>query len=638
MEQQILYLIILTPALGVLINGLLGSRFAERVISAVAVTAVGLPLVLSLILFYRLFRAPPPEKMVTATLYRWLSTGDLNIDIGFLLDPLAMVMALVVLFVGFVIHVYSTSYMRGDPGFRRFFVCMNLFIFFMLILVLADNLVLLFVGWEGVGLCSYLLIGFWYEKTSAANAGRKAFIVNRIGDCGFILGILLVAITFQTVSFSEIREILAGNHAIPVFTLTMISLLLFMGAVGKSAQFPLHVWLPDAMEGPTPVSALIHAATMVNAGVYFMCRIVPVVLQAPSVLPVIAAVGLITAVYAALSALGQTDIKRVLAYSTISQIGFMFVAVGSGIYIAGIFHLVTHGIFKGLLFLGAGAVMHSLDGELNIYRMGGLSNLLPAVSLTFLVGLLALGGIFPLSGFFSKDAILWGSFERYGIWYWLIAVIGALVTALYCGKLFGMAFLGRRTFDKSIHQPDSTVTGPLILLALCAIALSVLGLPLFTKKTYFSRFVEASFVAPPGGFTVDFVFHPHSLEVILTVIMAIGALVAFIIALRGFSAHRERTLQFEQSHPKTAMLMQTGFWWDRIYEIIWVRPFTLIARICSAIMDGLIIDGAVNGVGRLATRVGQFFAMMQSGYIRYYAVSIVLGMFLLVGIAYLLIV
>jgi NADH-quinone oxidoreductase subunit L len=632
--DQLIYLLIVPPVIGVVINGLFGTRFTERLVSAIAVAAVGIPLVFSIILFHALLQAPVSEKILTAHVYRWLSAGDIHIDIGFVLDPLAMVMVLVVLFVGFVIHVYSTSYMRSDPGFRRFFVCMNLFIFFMLVLVLADNLVLLFVGWEGVGLCSYLLIGFWYEKTSAANAGRKAFVVNRIGDCGFILGILVAAIAFQTVSFSEIKTILAGDHTIPILTLTTISLLLFMGAVGKSAQFPLHVWLPDAMEGPTPVSALIHAATMVNAGVYLLCRIVPLLQQTQHVLPFIAAVGLITAVYAALSAFGQTDIKRILAYSTISQIGFMFMAVGSGIYVAGMFHLVTHGIFKGLLFLGAGAIMHALHEEKNIQRMGGLSNQLPAVSLTFLVGLMALGGIFPLSGFISKDAILWGSFEHYGFWYWLIGVFGALVTALYCGKLFGIAFVGRRRFGENIHRPDTIITGPLIVLALCAFLLGIPGLPLFTKDTYFSRFLESSFFEGLEEYGVTHGIHPHSLEALLMVIVAVGAIVIFVIALRGFSTHREKTLRFEQTHARATMLMHTGFWMDRIYEIVWTRPFKWIARMCYSIIDVVIIDGAVNGAGKVAEKWGRLFAEMQTGYIRYYAVSIILGMFILVGIAY----
>ncbi|MCU0531718.1 MAG: NADH-quinone oxidoreductase subunit L, partial [Syntrophales bacterium] len=393
------------PALGALANGLLGASWRDRTIAAVAAGSVGLALAAALALLAEMLSGPA-DRAFSVTLWRWLTDGALRIETGFVLDRLAMVMVMVILFVGFLIHLYSADYMKGDPGYRRFFVCLNLFVFFMLVLVLADNLVVTFVGWEGVGLCSYLLIGFWHEKTAACDAGRKAFVVNRIGDYGFLLGTLLAAVSFGTVNYGDLARLLAEGPAVSGGIVAAVALLLFMGAMGKSAQFPLHVWLPDAMEGPTPVSALIHAATMVNAGVYLMCRMAPFLEKAPAVLPVIAAVGLVTALYASFSALGQRDIKRVLAYSTVSQIGYMFVALGCGLWAAGMFHLLTHGIFKGLLFLAAGAVIHALDGEQDLSRMGGLMKDLPAVSVTFIAGLMALAGIFPLSGFVSKDAIL----------------------------------------------------------------------------------------------------------------------------------------------------------------------------------------------------------------------------------------
>jgi len=633
MSHYQVYLIIFLPIMGALINGLMGYSFSKRSITAIALGSVGIPLLLSLGIAYDMLFLSAERKVMTDTLYRWLSEQTCHIDIGVLLDPLALVMVLVVLVIGFVIHCYSVRYMKGDPGFRRFFVYLNLFVFFMLILVAADNLVLLFVGWEGVGLCSYLLIGFWYDKKAAADAGRKAFIVNRIGDCGFILGIMLTILTFHTVNFSELKTILMNDHAVSTTTLSLISFLLFMGAMGKSAQFPLHVWLPDAMEGPTPVSALIHAATMVNAGVYFMCRIFPVLEQAVHVLPFIAAIGLVTAIYAALSALGQRDIKKVLAYSTISQIGFMFMAIGSGIYAASVFHLVTHGFFKGLLFLGAGAVMHALEGELDIHRMGGLAARLPMVTATFFLGILALAGIFPLSGFFSKDAILWGAFERYGVFYWGMGLSAALITVLYCGKLFGVAFLGDTRFNGRIRKPDSLMTIPLVVLACFALLLGGLGLPMFSEHTIFAQFVEPSFFMP-GAETGVPSAHSRVLEMIMTACVLVGIIVTFGIALRYFTRYKDTMMDRAVTHTTVSHLLLTGFGMDKLYHVMWVRPFQRIAHLCDTLIDRLLIDGGVNGTAKLAAEIGYFFASLQAGYVRYYAVSIVFGIFVFVGVTF----
>ena len=496
MPPESIWILPALPALGALANGLLGAAWRDRTVAAVAVGAVGLALAAALALMAEMLTGAD-DRIFSVTLWRWLTDGTLRIEAGLVLDRLAMVMVMVVLFVGFLIHLYSVDYMRGDAGYRRFFVCLNLFVFFMLVLVLGDNLVVTFVGWEGVGLCSYLLIGFWYEKTPASDAGRKAFIVNRIGDFGFLLGILLAAVTFGTVHYGELARLLAAGPTVPGDVVAAVALLLFMGAMGKSAQFPLHVWLPDAMEGPMPVSALIHAATMVNAGVYLMCRMAPLLERAPAVLPVIAAVGLLTALYAALSALGQRDIKRVLAYSTVSQIGYMFVALGCGLWAAGMFHLLTHGIFKGLLFLAAGAVIHALDGEQDLSRMGGLLKDLPAVSVTFIAGLLALAGVFPLSGFVSKDAILWGGFEHYGVFFWLAAFGGALATALYSAKLLS-AFLGPRRADGRPHRPGPVIVAPLTVLAVFALLAGIPGLPLSTRDTFFARFLGCLLYTSPS--------------------------------------------------------------------------------------------------------------------------------------------
>lgn len=627
MVSEYLWLLLAFPALGVLVNGLAGSRFRERTVAAIAVSSIGLSLAVALIFFWKMAATAHGARIVVATSYAWLSEGALQIRIGLLLDPLSMVMVLVILGIGLLIHIYSASYMKDDDGYRRFFVYLNLFIFFMLVLVLADNLVLTFVGWEGVGLCSYLLIGFRHQKKSACDAGRKAFIVNRIGDLGFILGILLIIVVFQTVDYRELATIISGSHGVSPDIINGMALLLFLGAMGKSAQFPLHVWLPDAMEGPTPVSALIHAATMVNAGVYLMCRVSPLLAQSPDVLLVIAAVGLITAVYAAISALGQTDIKRVLAYSTVSQIGFMFVAVGSGMYAVAIFHLVTHGIFKGLLFLGAGAVIHAMHGEQEINRMGGLFREIPATAVTFITGLLALAGVFPLAGFFSKDAILWGSFEHFGTNFWGVAFAGALLTALYCGKLFGI-FFGRKRYDGRLHRPALLIAAPLAILAAGALAAGLLGLPMFAKETLFSRFLGF----PTAAMTVA-AGASHELEIIMTVLQGVVILAILTAAVYLFVKKRERMAALGDAFPKTAALLAGGFGFDKINDALFVAPVKMLARFNARIIDSRIIDGVVNGTGHMTMFLGRLLAGLQTGELRHYAFSIIAGTFLVIGTA-----
>jgi NADH-quinone oxidoreductase subunit L len=397
--------------------------------------------------------------------------------------------------------------------------------------------------------------------------------------------------------------------------------------MGKSAQFPLHVWLPDAMEGPTPVSALIHAATMVNAGVYLMCRVSPLLGQSPEVILVISAVGLTTAVYAALSALGQTDIKRVLAYSTVSQIGFMFVAVGSGMYAAGIFHLVTHGIFKGLLFLGAGAVIHAMNGEQEISRMGGLFLEIPATAVAFIAGLLALAGVFPMAGFFSKDAILWGSFEHFGMTFWLVAFAGALLTALYCGKLFGV-FFGPKKYDGHLHLPSRLMVWPLAILAAGALTAGLLGFPMFTKDTVFARFLGF----PATALTAD-AGALHNLEIIMTVLQGVAILAILTAAVYMFTKKKDRMAALGDAFPRTAALLAGGFGLDRINDVLLVRPVKILARFNARIIDSRIIDGAVNGAGYLTMFAGRLLAGLQTGQLRHYAFSVIAGTFLVLGTA-----
>ncbi len=433
------YLIPLFPLFGFLINGLLALSLKARsdekipgrsIVSWIGCGTVGLSFLTSVNIFFKLLALPAGERVVQKIAFPWILSGSFHVDIGFLLDPLASIMILVVTGVGFFIHVYSTGYMAEDKGYARYFSYLNLFTFFMLMLVLSNNFLLLYLGWEGVGLCSYLLIGFWYEKKTASDAGKKAFIVNRVGDVGFALAVMLIFWTFGSLNFTHVFENAPQTLAFGGGLATAITLLLFMGATGKSAQIPLYVWLPDAMEGPTPVSALIHAATMVTAGVYMVARCHVLFLLAPISMGVVAVIGAATAMYAASIGLVQNDIKRVLAYSTISQLGYMFLACGVGAFTAGIFHLMTHAFFKALLFLSAGSVMHALAGELNMQKMGGLKKHTPVTFWCFLAGTLAISGIPLFSGFFSKDEILWKAFSSSSGHFllWLVGVITAGMT------------------------------------------------------------------------------------------------------------------------------------------------------------------------------------------------------------------
>src|SRR5687768_4330130 len=430
-----IWLIPALPLAGFLVNLALGSRLPRPVIGAIACGTVGAAFLVALGCFLALLELSPDERAVVQTLWTWIQAGTLRADVAFLLDPLSSLMALVITGVGFLIHVYSTGYMSHDHDYRRYFLYLNLFTFSMLTLVMASNFLLMFVGWEGVGLCSYLLIGFWYTKQSAADAGKKAFIVNRIGDFGFLLGILLLFWTVGSLDYQVVFEAAPGLLAVGSITATAIGLLLFLGATGKSAQVPLYVWLPDAMEGPTPVSALIHAATMVTAGVYMVARCHVLYELAPAALGVVAVVGAVTAIFAASIGLVQTDIKRVLAYSTVSQLGYMFLACGVGAFTAGIFHLMTHAFFKALLFLGAGSVIHALSGEQELSRMGGLRKHLPITFATMAIACVAIAGIPPFAGFFSKDEILYETFASGNIVLWVVATITAFMTAFYMFRL-----------------------------------------------------------------------------------------------------------------------------------------------------------------------------------------------------------
>ncbi len=540
-----LWLIPLLPLIGSALNGILGRRFPKPLISTIACTSTGASFLVALAAVAGLAERAPEERHIVNTLFTWISSGDFVARAEFLLDPLSAVMLLVVTGVGFLIHVYSIGYMHAEDGYYRFFSYLNLFMFSMLVLVLSANFLLMFVGWEGVGLCSYLLIGYYFDRRSAGDAGKKAFIVNRIGDVGFILGILLIFVTFKSMNFADVFRMIAGSPAhFPVEAgfgvLTAIGLLLFVGATGKSAQIPLYVWLPDAMEGPTPVSALIHAATMVTAGVYMVVRCSPIFSRAPIALEVVAVIGILTALMAATIGLVQTDIKRVLAYSTVSQLGYMFFAAGVGAFSAGIFHLFTHAFFKALLFLGAGSVIHALSGEQDLMKMGALRKLIPTTHGTMLIAALAISGIFPFAGFFSKDEILWSAWANGHPLIWLTGLVTAGLTAFYMFRLIFLTFYGTGRFPEEtrhhVHESPRSMTVPLIGLAVLSAVGGFVGLPAWMSlgPNRFEQFLEPSLEFAARAEHAEL---PHGLEFGFALISVLVAIAGILVAYRLYVAH-----------------------------------------------------------------------------------------------------
>jgi len=481
--QTVLPLIPLLPLAGFLINFLLAGKLSKKVVAFIGCGTVFVSLLLAIKVFFDLQALPSEARVITDTVANWITVDGFSVDFSFLLDPLSAIMILVVTGVGFLIHVYSIGYMAHDDGFGRFFAYMNLFMFSMLVLVLASNFLFMFVGWEGVGLCSYLLIGFWFERDSATEAGKKAFVVNRIGDFGFLLGMFLIFWNVGSLDFQTVMALAPSSFAIGGTVITATTLLLFLGATGKSAQIPLYVWLPDAMEGPTPVSALIHAATMVTAGVYMLARSSTLFVMAPTTMLVVAIIGTATAFFAATIGLFQNDIKRVLAYSTVSQLGYMFMACGVAAFGAGIFHLMTHAFFKALLFMGAGSVIHGMSDEQDMRKMGGLKKYMPVTFMTMLIATLAISGLPGVSGFFSKDEILWQAYSSaYGSpILWFVGMFTALLTTFYMFRLMFLTFFGKGRMDdktkEHLHESPKVMTIPLIVLAILSIAGGWVGIP-----------------------------------------------------------------------------------------------------------------------------------------------------------------
>jgi NADH-quinone oxidoreductase subunit L len=595
-----LWLIPLFPLIGFLLTGLFGRRLAKPVVNLIAVGSVAVSFAYVLWVLSALYPIASPHS---ESYFTWIQSGTLHIGFDLTVDRLTAVMLMVITGVGLIIHIYSVGYMAHEGGYYRFFSYLNLFMFFMLILVLASNFLLLFVGWEGVGLCSYLLIGFYFQENFANDAGKKAFIVNRIGDFGFMLGMLLLVVTFHTLDFGQLSKAVA---AMPVETslgiLTLITLLLFAGATGKSAQFPLYVWLPDAMAGPTPVSALIHAATMVTAGVYMIARASFLYDHTPLALHVVALIGLFTAAFAATIGLAQNDIKKVFAYSTVSQLGYMFLGLGVGAYSTGIFHLMTHSFFKALLFLGAGSVIHGISGEQDLRHMGGLRKAMPVTFITLLVASLAISGIPPFSGYFSKDAILLATYQ-YSPWMFWVGVITAGMTAFYVFRAFFMAFTGKYRGHHHPHESPPSMTGPLIVLAV----LSTVG----------GFFDVTKWLAP---------MYPHPEAENLTLVIVSVAAGVLGIAIAAYMYWLKPAIAASMKEGYFYDLIYHKYYVDEIYDALIVQPIVLLSRfVLWKGVDDALIDGAVNAGSRRIRGVGTIFQHMQSGTIRNYATWVMAG-------------
>lgn len=653
-----MFYIILAPLAGSLINGLLfstplknklfgnsGEENINRAVSTIACLSVLISALLTTFLFLKLVGGEGQDRVMTETLFTWMSSGELSVDFEFLFDPLSAVMSLVVTWVSFLIHVYSIGYMHGDKSYARYFTYLNLFVFFMLILVLGNNFPLMFVGWEGVGLASYLLIGFWFQDDEKSYAGRKAFIVNRIGDFGFILAIFLIFYLFGSLNYQEVFGMLSDPSfaaGVSPASITAVALLLFVGAVGKSAQIPLYVWLPDAMAGPTPVSALIHAATMVTAGVYMAARCNIIFTLSPFAQYVVITVAALTALLAAAIAITQNDIKKVLAYSTVSQLGYMFMAVGAGAYIFAIFHVVTHAFFKALLFLGSGSVIHALSGEQDIRKMGGLRKLIPVTSWTFLAGTLAISGVPLLSGFYSKDEILGSVFYGGFPLHWAIGVITAVLTAFYMMRLYLLTFEGKSRMSyeqkKHVHESPSNMTIPLVILAVLSVIGGYIGFPDFLAKSLgmgsvnmIEHFLHDVIYSLGDGHGAEKAGH-HLLDHWTLLLFSVAAaFTGILLALVMYVWKPSIPSVLTRVSPLGTLynLSVNKFYVDEIYKKLFLDPFSHFSHEFAS-FDRSVIDGAVNGISGKVSDFAVYIKTAQTGVTRYYATTMFLGVIVII--------
>lgn len=634
MMSAYLWLIPGLPLLGFLLNGLLGKSFGKGFVSLVGPGMVGASFVLSVMAFLEMLVVP--GQALQQNLFPWIQAGEFSVHINFVVDRLSGLYLLIITGVGFLIHIYSVGYMGDEKeyAFYRFFAYLNLFIFFMLILVMGSSFLLLFVGWEGVGLCSYLLIGYYYQKPSAASAAKKAFVVNRIGDFGFIVASLMVFVTFGNLEFSDVNGNAAQLLTFDGPLVTVITLLLFVGAAGKSAQIPLYIWLPDAMEGPTPVSALIHAATMVTAGLYLLARSSALFVMAPTTMAVVAIIGAATAFFAATIGMVQNDIKRVLAYSTVSQLGYMFMAMGVGAFTAGIFHVMTHAFFKALLFLGSGSVIHAMHHEQDMQKMGGLIRPMPITGYTFVIGALAIGG-FPLltAGFFSKDEILWKSFASPlgGVMLWAVGGVTALMTAFYMFRVVGLTFFGKSRVDHElahhVHESPWTMTVPLVVLAVLSIIGGWVGIPHLLGGSLgipnvMEHYFDGFFATLPAGAE----YHGVAAELmlmLLTTVLALGAMyAAYVLFTKKLDVAADIKARLKVLHT----VLFNKYYVDEVYEWVVIKPIHLISdRVLWKVVDVRVIDGLVNAVGTGVRYAGSTLRRTQNGIVENYAVGIVIG-------------
>lgn len=655
---EYVWLIPFFPLVGVVINGLFGKKIKnEKVIGGLATLLVACSFLVSCSILFKLISLPGEERVFEKVLFTWIQVAQFKADIGFLVDPLSAVMIMVVTGVGSLIHLYSIGYMHGEEGFYRYFTYLNLFTFSMLLLVLGNNLLLMFVGWEGVGLCSYLLIGYYFHKKSAGDAGKKAFVMNRVGDFGFLLGLFTLfwylgsTNNVWTINF---RELAQASHLLPVGgVVTAVTLCFFLGATGKSAQIPLYTWLPDAMEGPTPVSALIHAATMVTAGVYMIGRLNFVFIKSPETLMVIAIVGAATALFAASIGTAQNDIKRVLAYSTVSQLGFMFIAMGAGAFAAGIFHLMTHAFFKACLFLGSGSVIHAMhhalhhahshDDPQDMRNMGGLKSKMPVTFLTFLVSTIAIAGIPGFSGFFSKDEILWQAFSNpfhgsLNILLWATGAIAAGFTAFYMFRLVFMTFFGECRINPKakdhLHESPAVITIPLIVLGFLAVVGGYVGIPKVIGEmfghipNYFEHWLE-----PVFSISEEYVkqnvhaagHHSVALEWGLMGTSVLIALIGISIAYALYVVSPQIPARFTAAFPALHRAVYNKWYIDEIYDFIFVNPCKAFGNFLWKGFDVLVVDGIVNGVAKVVMGTSAGMKGLQSGYVHNYAFGMAAG-------------
>ena len=635
-------LIPLLPFAGFLIAGLFGKFLKEKSAYFPIAGVIG-AFLLSVSAFFDVVGG----VHLNENFYSWITIGTFSVNVGFQIDQLTAVMLLVVTTLSSLIHIYSVGYMHGDKGYPRFFAYLALFTFFMLVLVMANNFLVMFVGWEGVGLCSYLLIGFWYEKKSASDAGIKAFVVNRVGDFGFVLAVLLIFLTFGSLDFSEVFASVpsaVGNAPYHLFggeisVITLIALLLFLGATGKSAQLPLYVWLPDAMEGPTPVSALIHAATMVTAGVFMIARCAPIFSLSATAMNTVAIVGALTAIFAATIGLVQNDIKRVIAYSTISQLGYMFLALGVGAFSAGIFHLTTHAFFKGLLFLASGSVIHALSGEQDMRKMGALKPKIKITWAVFFIGTLALSGIPPFAGFFSKDEILWSAYNASSIGpaLWFLGLVGAFMTAFYSFRLIYLTFYNTSHVDHEVahhvHESPRVMTVPLMILAFFSTTIGFIGMPIIQGGNLFGEFLAPLF--PPAEHASE--TRSHSAE-LFAMLLSVGiAAAGWRLAMGMYKTESAWPDKIAEKFKDGYSLFLNKYYVDEIYTYLFVDGLVhKTAKFLYTVGDVKIIDGLINGLATAIGSTSQRGKKLQSGFVQQYAFTMGLGLVVLLGLYYVL--